>query len=69
MCRLAVERGEIVGVVGESGSGKSVLAYAVMGLQDAAARVQGGRIMFGGLDMLARLGARRWRTCAGANWR
>jgi peptide/nickel transport system ATP-binding protein len=50
---LAVERGEIVGVVGESGSGKSVLAYAVMGLQDAAARVQGGRIMFGGLDMLA----------------
>ena len=50
---LSVERGEIVGVVGESGSGKSVLAYAVMGLQDAAARVQGGRIMFGGLDMLA----------------
>jgi len=49
---LSVERGEIVGVVGESGSGKSVLAYAVMGLQDAAARVQGGRIMFGGLDML-----------------
>jgi peptide/nickel transport system ATP-binding protein len=50
---LSVERGEIVGVVGESGSGKSVLAYAVMGLQDAAARVQGGRIMFGGMDMLA----------------
>jgi peptide/nickel transport system ATP-binding protein len=50
---LSVERGEIVGVVGESGSGKSVMAYAVMGLQDAAAQVQGGRIMFGGLDMLA----------------
>ncbi len=49
---LSVERGEIVGVVGESGSGKSVLAYAVMGLQDAAARVQGGRIRFAGLDML-----------------
>lgn len=50
---LSVERGEIVGVVGESGSGKSVLAYAVMGLQDAAAQVQGGRIVFGGLDVLA----------------
>jgi peptide/nickel transport system ATP-binding protein len=50
---LSVERGEIVGVVGESGSGKSVLAYAVLGLQDAAAQVQGGRIRFGGLDVLA----------------
>jgi peptide/nickel transport system ATP-binding protein len=50
---LSIGRGEIVGVVGESGSGKSVLAYAVMGLQDAAARVQGGRILFSGLDMLA----------------
>jgi peptide/nickel transport system ATP-binding protein len=49
---LSIEHGEIVGVVGESGSGKSVLAYAVMGLQDAAARTLGGRIMFGGLNML-----------------
>lgn len=49
---LSIEHGEIVGVVGESGSGKSVLAYAVMGLQDAAARTLSGRIMFGGLDML-----------------
>jgi peptide/nickel transport system ATP-binding protein len=49
---LAVERGEIVGVVGESGSGKSVLAYAVMGLSDAAAQLQGGAIRFQGLDML-----------------
>ena len=49
---LAVGRGEIVGVVGESGSGKSVLAYTIMGLQDAAARIEAGRIVFGGLDML-----------------
>jgi peptide/nickel transport system ATP-binding protein len=49
---LSVGRGEIVGVVGESGSGKSVMAYAVMGLQDAAARIEGGRILFGGTDML-----------------
>ena len=35
---LHVMRGETVGIVGESGSGKSVLAYAVMGILDPAAR-------------------------------
>jgi peptide/nickel transport system ATP-binding protein len=50
---FAIGRGETVGVVGESGSGKSVTAYAVMRLLDAAARVTSGRIVFGGLDMLA----------------
>jgi peptide/nickel transport system ATP-binding protein len=49
---LSVERGEIVGIVGESGSGKSVMAYTVMGLHDPAARIEGGRIAFGGTDML-----------------
>jgi peptide/nickel transport system ATP-binding protein len=49
---LAVGRGEIVGVVGESGSGKSVMAYAALGLQDAAAQILSGRIVFGGLDVL-----------------
>ncbi|MEO8154532.1 MAG: ABC transporter ATP-binding protein [Rhizobacter sp.] len=62
---LSVERGEIVGVVGESGSGKSVMAYTVMGLQDAAARIEAGAIVFGGTDMLAatpsELGAIRGR--------
>jgi ABC-type dipeptide/oligopeptide/nickel transport system ATPase component len=50
---LSVERGEIVGVVGESGSGKSVMAYAVMGLNDAAAKIQKGSITVGGIDMLS----------------
>ncbi len=50
---FAIGRGETVGVVGESGSGKSVTAYAVMRLLDAAGRVSAGRIVFGGLDMLA----------------
>ena len=49
---LAVERGEIVGVVGESGSGKSVTAFTVMGLNAGAARVKGGRITMGGIDLL-----------------
>lgn len=49
---LQVHRGECLGVVGESGSGKSVTAYAVMRLLDPAARITGGRITFGGMDML-----------------
>ncbi len=47
-----LQRGEIVGVVGESGSGKSVLAYAIMGMTDAAGRVRSGRVTFAGRDML-----------------
>ncbi|MBX3623818.1 MAG: ABC transporter ATP-binding protein [Rhizobacter sp.] len=62
---LSIERGEIVGVVGESGSGKSVMAYTVMGLQDDAARIEGGAITFGGTDLLTAtptaLGALRGR--------
>jgi peptide/nickel transport system ATP-binding protein len=46
-----VHRGETVGVVGESGSGKSVTALTIMGLLDPAARVSGGRVIFGGLDL------------------
>jgi peptide/nickel transport system ATP-binding protein len=47
-----LRRGETMALVGESGSGKSVTAYAVMGILDAAARVNSGRIVFGGLDLL-----------------
>jgi peptide/nickel transport system ATP-binding protein len=39
--------------VGESGSGKSVLSFAILGIQDAAARVTEGRIRFAGQDLLA----------------
>lgn len=49
---LSLRRGEIVGLVGESGSGKSVLSYALLGISDRAARVTGGRAVFGGLDLL-----------------
>jgi len=45
---LSLARGETVGVVGESGSGKSVTAYAILGLLDAAARISGGAVSFGG---------------------
>ena len=51
---LGVDPGEIVAVVGESGSGKSVTALAIMRLlPQRIARVAGGRIRFGGRDLLA----------------
>jgi peptide/nickel transport system ATP-binding protein len=49
---LTVHKGETLGIVGESGSGKSVLAYAILGILDAAGRVTRGRAVFGGLDMI-----------------
>jgi peptide/nickel transport system ATP-binding protein len=50
---LQLRRGEIVGLVGESGSGKSVLSYALLGINDAAARITAGRARFDGIDLLA----------------
>jgi peptide/nickel transport system ATP-binding protein len=49
---LSVAKGETVGLVGESGSGKSVLAYSVLGLSDAAARITQGSAQFDGMDLL-----------------
>ena len=49
---LAIEKGETLGLVGESGSGKSVLSYAIMGIQDPAARVTAGSVQFAGMDLL-----------------
>ena len=49
---LEVGKGETVGIVGESGSGKSVLSFAILRILDPAARITGGGITFGGLDML-----------------
>jgi glutathione transport system ATP-binding protein len=50
---FAVEPGKTVAIVGESGSGKSVTSLSVMRLADMmGARFAGGRIMFGGKDLL-----------------
>jgi oligopeptide/dipeptide ABC transporter ATP-binding protein len=46
--------GEHVGLVGESGCGKSVTAMAIMGLNPSPpSRVDSGRILFEGRDLLA----------------
>jgi peptide/nickel transport system ATP-binding protein len=49
---FSLKRGETLALVGESGSGKSVTAMAVMGILDEAAHIAGGRVSFGGLDIL-----------------
>ena len=48
-----VRRGETLAVVGESGSGKSVTALSILGLLPTPpARIEAGRIRFGGRDLL-----------------
>jgi ABC-type dipeptide/oligopeptide/nickel transport system ATPase component len=48
-----VGRGETVALVGESGSGKSVTALAIAGLGAPTARVEGGRALLDGEDLIA----------------
>jgi len=50
---LALAKGQVLAVVGESGSGKSSIAMAIMGLLPAEARINSGRILFDGTDVLA----------------
>jgi oligopeptide/dipeptide ABC transporter ATP-binding protein len=49
---LSLARGETLGLVGESGSGKSVLSYAILGIQDPAARITTGSVHFAGMNLL-----------------
>jgi len=50
---LALRRGEVLGLVGESGSGKSVTGFSILGLVDPPGRIVGGRILLGGVDLVA----------------
>ncbi len=47
-----VERGEITAIIGESGSGKSVACNAILGLLQAPGRIELGRALFEGVDLL-----------------
>ena len=47
----SLARGEALALVGESGSGKSVSVLSLLGLQ-APGRVEGGRVLFEGRDLL-----------------
>ena len=59
-----VERGETYGLVGESGSGKTTLALTLLRHLPRSARVDGGRILLGGDDLLGvrERTLRRWRA-------
>jgi ABC-type dipeptide/oligopeptide/nickel transport system ATPase component len=48
-----VGRAENVALVGESGSGKSVTALSIMGLNAPSARIEGGRVLVDGRELLA----------------
>ncbi len=62
---FSLSRGELLGVVGESGSGKSVTMMSLMGLLPSPpARIDGGRVLFGGADIL-RLPVRDLRAIRG----
>ena len=58
---LTVAPGEIVAVIGESGSGKTLTALAVLGLLPRQARLAGGAIRLGGIDVAALTRDRRRR--------
>jgi oligopeptide/dipeptide ABC transporter ATP-binding protein len=48
-----VKKGKTLGIVGESGCGKSVTALSIMRLlPKPAARIDGGRVMFNGVDLV-----------------
>ncbi|MGH3586951.1 MAG: dipeptide ABC transporter ATP-binding protein [Pseudonocardia sp.] len=48
-----IARGEVLGLVGESGSGKSTLGLALLGFTKRGARIAGGSVVVGGVDLLA----------------
>ncbi len=50
---FALRPGRTLGLVGESGCGKTVTALAVLRLVPAPGRITGGRVLFGGDDLLA----------------
>src|SRR3990172_3998126 len=52
--RLDIAPGEVLGLVGESGCGKTTLARTILGILPApAGRVDSGRILFRGQELLA----------------
>ncbi|MDK2918151.1 MAG: peptide/nickel transport system ATP-binding protein [Candidatus Petromonas sp.] len=47
-----IHEGEILGVVGESGGGKSITGFSIIRLIDEPGRIESGKIIFNGTDLL-----------------
>ncbi|MDB5536542.1 MAG: transporter-like protein, partial [Devosia sp.] len=60
---FSIGKGETLGIVGESGCGKSSLARAFLGYTRPGARIAGGALVVGGVDVFALTGEalRRYR--------
>jgi peptide/nickel transport system ATP-binding protein len=62
---FTVGAGKVLGLVGESGSGKTVTGFSILGLVDPPGRIEGGRILYKGKNLVG-LGEEEMRRLRGS---